>query len=138
MLVRRNTGGYLPSIFDAFFNEASGLESSTIFTKPEFNVYENEKNFVIEAAVPGMDKKDFNIELKDNVLEISSEREAKEDKKDEKYFYKGFCYGSFKKSYSLPENIDKDKINAGYENGILKITIPKDEQAKVLKQIKVG
>ena len=51
MLVRRNTGGYLPSIFDAFFNEASGLESSTIFTKPEFNVYENEKNFVIEAAV---------------------------------------------------------------------------------------
>jgi HSP20 family protein len=85
-----------------------------------------------------MDKKDFNIELKDNVLEISSEREAKEEKKDEKYFYKGFCYGSFKKSYSLPENIDKDKINAGYENGILKITIPKDEQAKVLKQIKVG
>ena len=121
MLVRRNTGGYLPSIFDAFFNEASGLESSTIFTKPEFNVYENEKNFVIEAAVPGMDKKDFNIELKDNVLEISSEREAKEEKKDEKYFYKGFCYGSFKKSYSLPENIDKDKINAGYENGILKL-----------------
>ncbi|MBP8994237.1 MAG: Hsp20/alpha crystallin family protein [Bacteroidales bacterium] len=138
MLVRRNTGGYLPSIFDAFFNEASGLESSTIFTKPEFNVYENEKNFVIEAAVPGMDKKDFNIVVKDNVLEISSEREAKEEKKDEKYFYKGFCYGSFKKSYSLPENIDKDKINAGYENGILKITIPKDEQAKVLKQIKVG
>ncbi|MCK9256015.1 MAG: Hsp20/alpha crystallin family protein [Bacteroidales bacterium] len=138
MLVRRNTAGYLPSIFDAFFNEANNLENSTIFTKPEFNVFETEKDFVIEGAVPGMEKKDFKIEINDNLLEISSEKEAKEERKEQKFFYKGFCYGSFKKSYSLPENINKEKINAGYENGILTITIPKDEQAKVLKQIKVG
>ena len=85
-----------------------------------------------------MEKKDFKIEINDNLLEISSEKEAKEERKEQKFFYKGFCYGSFKKSYSLPENINKEKINAGYENGILTITIPKDEQAKVLKQIKVG
>ncbi len=138
MLVRRNTGGYLPSIFDAFFNEANISESAAIFTKPEFNVYETEKDFIIEAAAPGLEKKDFKIEINDNVLEISSEKESREESKSQKYFYKGFCYGSFKKSYSLPENIDKDKISASYENGILKLSIPKDEQAKILKQIKVG
>jgi HSP20 family protein len=138
MLVKRNTNGYLPSIFDAFFNDANIAENSVVFTRPDFNVYETDKEFVVEAAVPGMEKKDFNIEVNDNVLEISSQKEVKEESKDQKYYYKGFCYGSFKKSYSLPENVDKDKIGANYENGILKVVIPKDKEAKIVRQIKIG
>lgn len=138
MLVKRNVNGYLPSIFDAFFNDSELAENSVMFTRPEFNVYETEKEFVVEAAVPGLEKKDFNIEVNDNVLEISSQKEMKEEKTEEKYYYRGFCYGSFKKSYSLPENVDKEKISADYQNGILKLMIPKDKEAKIVKKIKIG
>lgn len=138
MLVKRNTNGYLPSIFDAFFNDANIAENSVVFTRPDFNVYETDKEFVVEAAVPGLEKKDFNIEVNDNILEISSQKEMKEESKDQKYYYKGFCYGSFKKSYSLPDNTDKEKIAANYENGILKVVIPKDKEAKIVRQIKIG
>jgi HSP20 family protein len=138
MLVKRNLNGYLPSVFDAFFNNADLAENSVMFTRPEFNVYENEKDFVVEAAVPGLEKKDFNIEVNDNVLEISSQKEMKEEKAEEKYYYRGFCYGSFKKSYSLPDNVDKEKISADYQNGILKVVIPKDKEAKIVKKIKIG
>lgn len=138
MLVKRNLNGYLPSVFDAFFNDSELAENSVMFTRPEFNVYENEKEFVVEAAVPGLDKKDFNIEVNDNVLEISSQKEMKEEKAEEKYYYRGFCYGSFKKSYSLPDNVDKEKISADYQNGILKVVIPKDKEAKIVKKIKIG
>lgn len=138
MLVKRNTSGYMPTIFDAFFNDASLSENSAVFTKPAFNVFETETDFVVEAAVPGMEKGDFNIEINDSILEISSQKELKEDNKDEKFYYKGFCYGSFKKSYSLPKNVDKEKIAASYENGILKVLIPKDEEAKIVRQIKIG
>lgn len=139
MLVKRNTNGYLPSIFDAFFNDSAEIsENSVLFTRPDFNVYETDKEFVVEAAVPGLDKNDFKIEVNDNVLQISSEKEAKEEKKEQKFYYRGFCYGSFKKSYSLPDNVDKDKIAANYENGILKVVIPKDKEAKLSRQIKIS
>lgn len=138
MLVRRSTNGYLPSVFDAFFNDANMSENSVVFTRPDFNVYETESQFVVEAAVPGLEKSDFNIEVKDNVLEISSQKEKTEEKKENKYYYRGFSYGSFKKSYTLPDNADKEKIEASYENGILKVMIPKDKEAKILKQIKVS
>jgi HSP20 family protein len=139
MLVKRNTNGYLPSIFDAFFNDSAEIsENSVLFTRPDFNVYETDKEFVVEAAAPGLEKKDFNIEVNDNVLQISSEKEAKEEKKEQKFYYRGFCYGSFKKSYSLPDNVDKDKIAANYENGILKVVIPKDKEAKLSRQIKIS
>ena len=138
MLVKRINEGYLPSIFDAFFNDANLKENSQVFTRPDFNVFENDTEFVVEAAVPGLEKKDFIIEVKDNFLEISSEKEMQTEEKKEKYFYRGFSYGSFKKSYSLPENVDKDNILANYENGILKVVIPKDKEAKTLRQIKIG
>jgi HSP20 family protein len=138
MLVRRSTNGYLPSVFDAFFNDANNSENSAVFTRPDFNVYETDIEFVVEAAVPGLNKNDFNLEVKDNILEISGEKGVKEEKKDHKYYYKGFCYGSFKKSYTLPDSVDKDKIDASYENGILKVVIPKDKEAKVMRQIKIS
>ncbi|MEJ5266576.1 MAG: Hsp20/alpha crystallin family protein [Bacteroidales bacterium] len=139
MIVKRSNYGLLPSIFESFFKDFDMTGNSPVmFTSPEFNVYETDNEYVVEAAVPGLDKKDFRIEVNDNVLEISSEKEVQEEKKDKKYYYRGFCYGSFKKSYSLPEDVDKDKISANYESGILKVSIPKNKEAKIVKQIKIS
>ncbi len=142
MLVKRDSNTYFPSIFDAFFNDvAEAKESANLFTRPDFNVYETDKSFIVEAAVPGLNKKDFNIEVNDNILQISSKVERKEEgkiNKDHKYYYRGFCYGDFNKSYSLPENINKEKIVANYENGILSVNIPKEKEVKISKQIKIS
>ena len=100
MLVKRNTNGYLPSIFDAFFNDANMAENSVVFTRPDFNVYETDKDFVVEAAVPGMEKGDFNIEVNDNILEIYSQKEMKEENKDHK-----FSVGEEVSSLSQSQNI---------------------------------
>jgi len=143
MLVKtRNNRGYYPSVFDTFFNEMDVEKNVNLFTKPDFNVFETDKEFVIEAAVPGLEKKNFNIDVNDNLLTISSEIEVKEEKdvenKSEKYHYRGFQYGSFKKTYSLPKNVDKERIEAKYKNGILTLEIPKDEEIKLSKQIKIS
>lgn len=143
MLVKtRNNRAFYPSVFDTFFNEMDIEKNVNLFTKPDFNVIETDKEFIIEAAAPGLDKKDFNIDVNDNLLTISSEIEAKEekevDKGSEKYHYRGFQYGNFRKSYSLPKNVDKEKIEAKYKNGILTVVIPKDEEVKLSKQIKIS
>ncbi len=138
LLKARNNGSFLPSVFDEFFNDLRAEDSGISFSKPDFNVYETDKEFVIEAAIPGLEKKDFQIEVNNNVLSISSEKEAKSENKDKKYYYRGFSYGSFKKSYSLPENANSDKIEANYENGILKINVPKEKEVKLSRQIKIG
>jgi HSP20 family protein len=140
LLKTRNNGRVLPSIFDEFFNDARLPESDLAFSSPDFNVYETDKEFIIEAAVPGFEKKDFEVEVKDNVLSISGSKEKEEENKDQekKYYYKGFCYGNFKKSYSLPENVNIEKISAAYDNGIMRLNIPKDKEVKLSRQIKIG
>lgn len=138
MLVKRTNSGYLPSIFDTFFNDASLSVRSELSTRPDFNVYETENEYVVESAVPGLQKEDFKIAIEDNVLSIASEKESKSEQNEQKYYYKSFCYNSFKTSYSLPDDVDKDSISANYENGILKIMLPKDKRVKELKQIKIS
>lgn len=139
MLVKRSNNAYFPSFLDSFLTNEEIVENKlTGFTKPRFNVFENDKEFVVESAVPGFEKKDFNIEVKENILEISSEKEIKKENNNEKFYYLGFSYGSFKKFYSLPDNVDKENISANYENGILKVIIPKDEKTKISKQISVA
>ncbi len=138
MLVKRNSSDYLPSIFDAFFNDSEINNNSASFTNPDFNVYENEKEFVIEAAVPGLEKKDFKIEVNENILNISSEKEIKESSNNQKYYHFGFRYGSFKKSYSLPDNVNKEKISANYDQGILTLLIPKTKETKLIHQVKIS
>ena len=100
-------------------------------------IAETEKAFEIEVAVPGFDKKDFNIDLNDGLLTISGERKF-EKKQSEKNFYSIQTeYGTFKKSFQLPDNIQSDKIEATYENGILSLIIPKDETKKLASKISV-
>lgn len=138
MIVKSCNNGYMPSVLDSFLNESVMNEKTMSFTRPDFNVYETEKEFVIEAAVPGLEKKYFKIDIDDNILKISSEKEVKDENEDQKYFYRGFNYGSFNKSYSLPDNVIKEKITASYNDGILKVMIPKNVEVKLVHQIKIS
>lgn len=105
--------------------------SDTNTTLPAVNIKDTPEQFVVEVAVPGMDKKDFKINLKDNMLIISSERKKEEEEVEGNYTRREYSYQSFCRSFTLPNNIvDSDKISAKYENGELLITIPKREEAK--------
>lgn len=126
-----------PSLLD-FDGGLSRL--SMLAEVPSVNIIENEQDYKFELAAPGLDKKDFKIETDNNTLTISSEK--KEEKKEEKenYSRKEFSYESFCRSFQLPENSIPDKIDARYENGILKLTLPKKEVtiSQPKKEIKVS
>lgn len=137
MLARRNE--MLPAfskIFGDFFDREffdwnSTNYSSTNTTLPAVNIKDSADHFYVEVAVPGMEKKDFQISLKDNVLTISSEKRKEEEKQEGNYTRREYSYQSFSRSFTLPDGIvDSDKITAKYENGELQITIPKKEEAK--------
>lgn len=124
----------MPGIFDEFFGKEFNpgfFEDPANMTVPAINVFEDPDNFKIEVAAPGLDKKDFKIDLDNNVLTISSEKEYKhEDEKEGKFMRREFGYASFKRSFTLPESVDAEKIKANYKEGLLYINIPKREEAK--------
>jgi len=138
LIKRNNTDNWLPSIFDDMFktdwmdNGNSGL--NRIGTSvPAVNISENEEAFHLEVAAPGKTKKDFNLELDNGVLTISSEDKREEEKKDNngRFTRREFSYSSFKRAFTLPESVDSEKISAQYKDGVLKIDLPKREEAKV-------
>jgi HSP20 family protein len=118
------TDKWLSDFFDndRFF-DADWLKRMQVV--PAVNVKELEKEFEIEMAAPGMTKKDFNIRIENGVMIISSEKEEKKEEKEDNYTRKEFNYTSFTRSFNLPENVNPDKIDAKYENGILRILIGK-------------
>ncbi len=135
----------LPNLIDKFFNnELEGWNrnhySRTDTTLPSVNIKENTDAFMVEVAAPGFDKSDFNIELNNDLLTISSEKKVENEvKDDEKISRQEFSYQSFTRSFTLPELVEDEKISAKYENGILSIVIPKKEEAKPkpIKQIEI-
>lgn len=137
----RNTR-FLPSFTDDFFGKdflPDFFDSSANKTIPEVNVLENAEGFRIEVAAPGLAKNDFKIELNNNVLTISSEKEAKNVDENEKFIRREFSYSSFQRTFSLPESINQDKIKATHKDGILCVEIPKRDEAKEKpkKEIKI-
>jgi HSP20 family protein len=137
-LVKRNKDSFnsFPALFDDFFTRNLfnwGLSnfSGTNTTIPAVNIKEDADNYMVEVAAPGMNKKDFKIELDGNKLIISSEKNNNEEQKDENYYSREFSYESFKRVFYLEKNVvDLDKIQAKYENGLLHLLIPKKEEAK--------
>lgn len=136
-LVKRNPENWLPSVFDDMFKTdwlGGTTNVNSIGTSiPAVNIQETDDNFTVAVAVPGKSKEDFNIELDNDVLTISSE-EKKENEVSEnnwKYTRKEFSYSSFKRAFSLPDTVDGEKISASYNNGVLEISLPKKEEAKV-------
>lgn len=135
MLPVVNKSNYLPSFADNFFGDdfLSGIfGQSTGVSKPAVNIKEGKDSFKIEVAAPGLSKKDFKIDIDNDLLTISSEKKEENQEKDgEKYMRREFSYCSFRRSFSLPETVDSDKIKASHKDGVLEITIPKREEAKV-------
>jgi HSP20 family protein len=140
-IIRYNANDFTPtsfsSVLDRFFNESLARTGGSTFV-PKVDVIENDAAFELHVAAPGLNKEDFKIEINENSLTISGERKISNEKKDKNYHSIETQYGSFSRSFSLPENVDGAKINAKYNNGILELTLPKDEK-RVLKQtIKVN
>ncbi|MEJ0032949.1 MAG: Hsp20/alpha crystallin family protein [Bacteroidota bacterium] len=130
------------NLIDRFFTESVARSGGSSYSfVPRVDVIEEEKAFEIHIAVPGMNKDEFKIDLNDNYLTVSGERKLS-DKKDEKNekLYRSFetQYGSFSRSFSLPENVDGVKITAQYNNGILVVNVPKDEKKSLKQSIKVN
>ena len=120
-----------PAFFDDFFkpwNEWMGMGRA--LTTPAVTIAENKNNFEVSVAAPVMKKSDFNIDVDEHMLTISCEKEERKEEKEERFTRKEYNYSSFTRSFTLPEDVIKDKIEAVYEDGVLRITLPKTEQAK--------
>jgi HSP20 family protein len=138
-LLKRNGSllNQMPVLFDDFFNRDlfnwGNLNfSDTNTTIPAVNIKETADNYEVEMAAPGMTKKDFKIELDGNSLTISSEKSNERKEKDDgRYSLKEFSYQSFQRTFTLQKDVvDIDKIQAQYENGLLRLLIPKKEEVK--------
>ncbi len=140
-IIRYNANDFVPTSFsnlvDQFFNDSLTRTGGSRFV-PKVDIVENENSFELHVAAPGLTKEDFKIEVNDGQLTVSGERKFSSEKKDKKFHTVETQYGSFVRSFSLPENADAEKINAKYNNGILELTIPKDEKKALKQTIKVN
>ncbi|TDQ30919.1 Hsp20/alpha crystallin family protein [Zeaxanthinibacter enoshimensis] len=112
----------LPAVFTSNFNRG--------MTLPKVNIRETKDAYFVDMAVPGMKKSDFQIELDNQVLSISSEIQEEQEQQEENYTRREFGYSSFKRSFTLPETIEEEQIRAEYTHGVLSIHLPKKEEAK--------
>jgi len=138
----KKPGNSFPTIFDEFmkdfWTDIPGDSGSAGFL-PSTNVWEEDNKYNIELSAPGFNKEDIKVEVGNKVMTISGEHKAENEKEEKNYTRKEFSYGSFKRTFTLPENVNADNINAKYENGILKLAIPKKEtEVKAAKQIEVS
>ena len=129
----------LPRLFDDFFTRdlfdwGAKNNSFTNTSLPAVNIVENNEGFAVEMAAPGMSKKDFNIQLHNEILTISSNKEVSNElRENDQYRRREFSYQSFQRTFQLPRTVvDESRIEAQYENGILRVLIPKKEEAKAL------
>ena len=124
-----------PFVFDDFFKPWNNWFENDLFTGramtiPAVNIIDNKDEFMVALAVPGMKKDDFNIDIDGNMITISSQKEEKKVEKEEKFTRKEYNFSSFSRSFTLPDEVLKEKIEARYEDGILKLFLPKKEEAK--------
>ncbi|HSV88683.1 MAG TPA: Hsp20/alpha crystallin family protein [Bacteroidales bacterium] len=117
-------------VFTGMFDEMAQRAFSTGFERssgyiPASNILEKENEFLIELFVPGLQKMDFNLQLENRLLSVSCEKKENDSQKEESYLLREFEIGGFIRSFSVPETIEKEKISASYENGVLKIIVPK-------------
>lgn len=129
-------GGTVPTLFENFFkpwNDWFELESPFItrmLTVPAVNISETDQSYTISLAAPGMKKEDFVINLDGNALNIRCEKESKTEEKESRYTRKEYNYSSFSRSFTLPEEVSRENIQASYTDGLLSVTLPKKEEAK--------
>ncbi len=125
-------------VFEDFFHPTLFNEEgvSTWNWHPVVDIYENDDNIVITAELPGVDKKDISVDVNGRILTLKGERSADNEVKEDNYYRKERSYGKFERSFTLPADVDPDKVKADFKDGILKLDIPKPEAHKP-KQITV-
>ena len=128
---------YMSNLFDDDFFPVLQSRSSSM---PAVNIREDEKNYILDLAVPGMDKKDLKIDINEDVLTISSESKHETEENRDGYKRKEFSYSSFCRSFYIPENVNRDNIEANYKDGILTVGLPKQEEEKsrISRQISIS
>ena len=139
MMPVRRTQNWLPSIFNDFFDNDWMVKANA--TAPAINVFETEKEYKVELAAPGMTKEDFNVHIdEENNLVISMEKKTeskeegnKDEKREGRYLRREFSYTKFQQTMILPDDVDKEKISAQVENGVLNINLPKFTEKKKKK-----
>jgi HSP20 family protein len=125
----------MPSFFDDFFSKPlfdlidGGFPSKRI-NVPAVNITERKDDYLVSMAAPGLKKEDFKIDVEGNMLTISSENEEENEETEEKFTRQEYSYSSFERSFTLPDEVNKDRIDAHYQDGVLKIVLPKKEEAK--------
>lgn len=135
------SGEIFPTVFEDFFKpwnewfDNGGLWGK-IMKVPAVNVKDNKDDYIVSMAAPGMKKNDFKIDVEGNMLTISSEKEENKEEKEAMYTRKEYNYSSFSRSFTLPDEVIKDKIEATYEDGILKMKLPKTEESKKITMSK--
>lgn len=131
-LVKRNTANanrLFPSVMDELFKDWAGGTQFNRMIAP-VNIKETDESYTVELMAPGMKKEDFNIEIDNDLLTISAEVKSENTEQEEgKYTRREFSYSSFKRAFTLPESVKEDDINASYQDGILRIALPKKEEA---------
>lgn len=144
-LIRYNStlNDFVPTSFsnliDKFFNESLSRSGGAAYSfVPRVDILEKDNAYELHVAVPGMNKEDFKLDLNDNYLTVSGERKFTKEQNDKNFHAIETQYGTFSRSFALPENVDAAKINARYNNGILEITVPKDEKKTLKTTIKVN
>lgn len=127
--------GFFPRMWD--FNDFVGADWA--MNVPSVNVAEHDQNFKIELAAPGLEKKDFKISVDNGMITISAEKKEETKEEKENYMRREFSYNKFTRTFRLPENCLTEKIDAKYENGVLRLLLPKKEMTmtKAVKEIKV-
>ena len=133
---RTNSPFFMPGFFeDDFFPVFSRTDSM-----PAVNIREDEKKFMLDLAVPGIDRKDLKIDINEDILTISSETKNESEESRDGFKRKEFNYASFSRSFQIPENVNQDKIEANYKDGILTVSLPKveEEKNKITRQIKIS
>lgn len=129
----------MPSVFNDFFKPWNNwFDNDSMWGRtlnvPAVNITEHDGEYKVSLAAPGMKKDDFKIDVDGNLLTISSEKEEKKEEKDKKFTRKEYNYSSFSRSFTLPDEIIKDKIEAKYEDGVLNISLPRKEEVKKLSK----
>lgn len=132
----------LSALVDDFFNRNLGdfIGSDMMLSRPSVNVRELDTQFVIDLAAPGLEKENFDLKIENDHLKISANKEVKNEETGEKYTRREFNFTSFTRTFALPENVDREQINAAYDKGVLSITLPKtvNVEKENVKQIKIS
>ncbi len=128
---------FMNGLFDDDFFPVVNTSTSSM---PAVNIREDDKKFILDLAVPGMDKKDLKIDINEDVLTVSSESKHESEESKDGYKRKEFSFSSFCRSFRIPENVDSNKIEANYKDGILTVNLPKmeEDKNKISRQIRIS